>query len=539
MRGGSRRREPLPDGGARLPSRRDALRWAGVGAAVLALGTGCTRPRAVAGTSTAATTPAAGVEGAVRTTASGARAHVFVTRPDLTPPVLEPTTGDLPGTSAASQRHGNVLALGPKDLDKHPAMQGVLLVDGAGEPVYVRPTGEGPFDVRVQQYRGEPVLTFWHGTSTNSGSGNGWVDVLDTRYRRVARVTTAGSVGTGHADIHETTITAHGTMLLLAYVRSRADLSPLGGRADGWVLEGVVQEVDVATGAVRFEWRSLDHVPVTDSYAELEDDAGTHEKPYDYIHLNAVEEDVGDKSSAGAASAPLLVSARNTHTVYRLSRRTGEVEWRLGGKASDWTIGPGAAFAWQHDARRHVDGSVTLFDNSAAPATADTSRGLRLRLDEDTRTAQMLVEYLPGPGHTLSGTQGNVQVLWTGDVVVGWGELPFFGQYHGDGTPLWEATFTAGSSYRVYRCTWHATPLGEPDVVLADDAVHVSWNGATDVARWRVRTGGSRASARWVATAPRTGFETAVPWPAGVARGRVVVVEAVGADGAVQGAAVI
>ena len=53
---------------------------------------------------------------------------------------------------------------------------------------------------------------------------------------------------------------------------------------------------------------------------------------YDYLHLNSVEVDTDGN---------LLISARNTWTVYKVDRSTGAVLWRLGGKRSDFTIGPG------------------------------------------------------------------------------------------------------------------------------------------------------------------------------------------------------
>nr|WP_242613713.1 arylsulfotransferase family protein [Herbihabitans rhizosphaerae] len=55
---------------------------------------------------------------------------------------------------------------------------------------------------------------------------------------------------------------------MIAYRQKTVDLTPIGGAKVAQVLEGVVQEIDLGTGAVRFEWNSLDHVPVTESYAE-------------------------------------------------------------------------------------------------------------------------------------------------------------------------------------------------------------------------------------------------------------------------------
>jgi hypothetical protein len=66
--------------------------------------------------------------------------------------------------------------------------------------------------------------------------------------------------------------------------------------------------------------------------------------PWDYFHINAIEPD---------RDGSLLISARHTHAIYKIRRSDGAVVWRLGGKQSDFTLGPGASFAWQHDIRRH------------------------------------------------------------------------------------------------------------------------------------------------------------------------------------------
>ena len=73
----------------------------------------------------------------------------------------------------------------------------------------------------------------------------------------------------------------------------------------------------------------------------------TRAKFFDYFHVNSIEL---------AGDGDLIVSARNTWAIYKISRRTGEVLWRLGGKKSDFQMGKGTVFAWQHDARHHGAG---------------------------------------------------------------------------------------------------------------------------------------------------------------------------------------
>jgi hypothetical protein len=225
---------------------------------------------------------------------------------------------------------------------------------------------------------------------------------------------------------------------------------------------------------------------------------------WDYFHANAVDLD---------ADGNLLVSARNTHAVYKVDRRTGKVLWRLGGKRNDFARGPGVHFAWQHDVRRQPDGTITLFDNGAAPPVEKLSRALVLRVDERAKQATLLRSYsLPG---LLSPHQGNLQVLPDGHAFVDWGGLPYFAEFSRGGDLLFEAHMNPGSdTYRAFRTPWVGRPTTDPALALRPHGDHVtvyaSWNGATEVDRWQVRAGPTRLRLRAVASARRTGFETAI-----------------------------
>ncbi|HEX2856309.1 MAG TPA: arylsulfotransferase family protein [Propionibacteriaceae bacterium] len=453
-----------------------------------------------------------------------AKAWHFISRPDLTPPLITSTTGANAST-ALPDAAGQDVFLGPKDTDTGVAMQGELIIDSTGAPVWVSNSGVGTFNFREQTYQGKPVLTYWAGNSTSYGHGD--VVILDDTYTRIATVTTGGDLGPHEADMHESEITPQGTMLLTSYPEVRADLSGIGGPKDGWVLEGVAQEVDIATGKVRFEWRSLDHVPVTDTYQPLNSGDGTQAKPFDYFHINAVQID---------GPGQVLISARHTHAIYQVARATGSISWQLGGKHSSFTFGKDAAFAWQHDARRQADGTITMFDNEAAPTS---SRGLRLKLDMASMTASVAAQYLP-PTSRQAATQGNVQVLPNGNVFVGWGQEPYYSEYTGGGKLLADESFSQGTSYRAFLAPWVGKPTAPPDAALTRSGstatVYVSWNGATQVASWRVRTGTNAKDAASVTTVPRSGFETAIPLRH---PGAYIQVQALDASGAVLGSVVV
>jgi hypothetical protein len=411
------------------------------------------------------------------------------------------------------------------------AQAGPMIMDNRGQVVWFHPLKytKGVTDFRVQSYRGRPVLTWWRGRVSMVGVGNGWFTIYDDSYRHVADVRPGhGLVG----DVHEFLITKRNTALMSIYHRRRADLTALGGKKDSWIWDGIVQEVDIPSGRVLFEWHSFPQIGVTESYSNPpKKQLGTRPFPYDYIHLNSIEVE---------PNGNLLVSGRNTHAVYEISRKTGKVLWRLGGKQSDFKLGPGVRFAWQHDARRRPDGTITMFDNGAAPPVEKFSRVLVLRLDEKKKTATLVRSYRH-PKRLLAPFEGNAQFLPNGHIVVGWGAWPYVSELDARGRLLFDAYFGHGKkpgqdadSYRAYRFAWEGHPKEPPALAVDGNTAYASWNGATEVARWQVIVGEANDDLLVVADVPKRGFETAIPFrrPKG---SRFVAVQAVDRSGEVLG----
>ena len=241
------------------------------------------------------------------------------------------------------------------------------------------------------------MLTWWQGRSMGgAGHGEGEDVIADTSYHVIARI----HAGNGyHADQHAFTLTPQGTALITAYQETRRDLTSVGGARDGKVYDGIVQEIDVATGRVLFEWHSLDHVPLDESHQPAPNDANT---PYDYFHINSVSLD---------HDGNLLISSRHTWTVYDVDRHTGHVLWRLGGKHSDFRLGPGLRFAWQHNPVSAGRDTLRIFDNeSNGTPVRPHSRIITVRLDPQRKTAT-LVRSVEHPDGLSVPSQGNSQRL--------------------------------------------------------------------------------------------------------------------------------
>jgi hypothetical protein len=414
---------------------------------------------------------------------TGAASGTEAAAPPLTPPPITVLK-----SSPRAER--GLIFVAPKTAPADGLQQGPEIVDDQGRPVWFQavPAGEQAANFRVQTYRGKPVLTWWQGKNapTGPGAGQGVNYVLDSSYRQIATVKAGNGLS---ADIHEFRITPRGTALITVYHPIPYDLSAIGGPADGSVVDGIAQEIDVATGAVVFEWHSLDHVALAESEAPVPTAAGA---VYDYFHINAVNWD---------EDGNIIINARNTWTTYKVDHRTGAVLWRLGGKNSSFALGDGVAFAWQHDPEAVDRSTVRIFDNEAAPAVLPTSRIIWVERDLRHHTATLL-RSLVHPDGLSAGSQGNSQALDDGHTFVGWGATGRFSEFDASGALLFDASVPASwDTYRAYRSSWHATPDSSPTVSAKRNAdgtvtVHALWNGATEVAHWIV-IGGERGSALW------------------------------------------
>ena len=443
----------------------------------------------------------------------------YVSRPDVHPPAVS--------VSAQSP------AVAPGDVFlapySGPGQAGPMILDAAGALVWFKPlpANTSATNLQVQEYLGKPVLTWWQGNVTVHGFGLGRGVIADGTYAEVAHV----RAGNGYAvDLHELQLTPQGSALITAYDAVQCGLSAVGGPASGAVTNGILQDIDIKTGLVRFQWTALDHVALADAYGPTR--KSTTEWPFDFFHINSI-----DREEDGS----LLVSARNTWATYDIDARSGRISWQLGGKHSSFALPRGAGAAWQHDARQLADGGISIFDNGAAPRVHHQSRGVVLSLNPRQRTATLRGQ-ITNPKPIVTESQGNMQALADGDWFVGWGQVAEISEYDPRGQLLFAAHMPAHvQSYRAFRFPWQATPTQPPDLAVRPApgrpaSVYASWNGATRVAAWSVLAGATGTSLHPVAQAPRSGFETVIALPAGTT-GPYVTVQALDATGAILGTA--
>ena len=228
-----------------------------------------------------------------------------------------------------------------------------------------------------------------------------------------------------------------------------------------------------------------------------------------------------------------LWSARHTDTIYKLSGKTKEVIWRMGGKKSDFPIDDEWKFSRQHNIRYRGQNDthvlVSLLDNAKGidnqPPTHEFSRGMLLAIDERNKkvTVERHYDHPLGVGG-FAPRRGNYQVLDNGNIFMGWSEQATQSEHTPDGKLIMEATFKTDwlGTYRNYKFPFVGHPI-EPPVAVAQayatpnnstvTTVHVSWNGATEIHTWNLyRTVANGQIDVLVATSEKMTFETVISY---------------------------
>jgi hypothetical protein len=434
-----------------------------------------------------------------------AKLQHFVSAPSLLPPRI--TT-----LKSSPRRTGDIFLTPLPSPVVHPGSTNTVTISpvGPGGPMILDRRGrlvwfkqltppEVAANLRIQRLGSRKLLTWWQGTVTPSAFGLGEGVIADDSYRTIRTV----RAGNGYQmDIHEFTLTRGGDALFTVY---SPILVHLPGSAPGSLsplLDAIVQEVDISTGLVVWEWHSLGHIPLAQSYATPANSAS-----YDAFHINSVQALSGGR---------VLLSARDTSAVYEVRRAGSKILWTLGGKASDFRLGRGARFYFQHDAALMSGNRISIFDDAAGPPQKRPySRGIVLRLDMRRHRATLVREYRRST-NTSAQSEGSVQTLANGNVFLGYGAEPFFSEFSPAGRLLFDASLPQDDgSYRAYSFPWHASPRSRPVVAARRAAtggvtLYASWNGATEVERWRVLAGESATALAPVTTVRRSGFETAI-----------------------------
>ncbi|WAC55541.1 arylsulfotransferase family protein [Gordonia sp. SL306] len=316
-----------------------------------------------------------------------------------------------------------------------------IVVDKAGREVwrYDPPAGQDVSNFRTQTYRGKRVLTWWQG-ETVGGHGSG-ADYIADEHGRVIEKLDAGGAPT---DVHEFRLTPDGRALVTSYHEVDADLTAIGGPKNGKMYDAVASVVDVATKRVLMRWSAAQHVPLTDSTAT---DKLPGNDTYDPYHINSIALD---------PEGDLVISMRDTSTVYDVDIASGAIKWRLGGKRSTFNLGRGVQFAFQHDAEFAGPNTIRLFNNNSSGFETDGLSSVQwIHLNHATHQAT-LVRNQTHPGNLVAFAMGDAQPIPNGNTLVGWGMAPHISEFTPSGKMVYDARLPFGT-YRAYPANWAPT----------------------------------------------------------------------------------
>jgi hypothetical protein len=419
----------------------------------------------------------------------------FHSAPSLQPPTLEvgaDSPGTLPGDVFIAPYSG-------------PGPDGPTIYTRQGQLVWmdVLPGEMKATNFQVQSYEGKTVLTWWQGYIPPQGFGLGEEVMADSSYKQIMKI----KAGNGNlADLHDFHLEADHTALFTVFRTIHCDLSSVQGPKNAAVTDASFQELDLKTGLVRREWTSIDHVALAESYSQAEKSSVAW--PFDFFHLNTIDPR-GDGTT--------LLSSRNTSALWLINDKTGQVLEKIGGRKSSVKMEAGTETAYQHDAMTLPNGEISIFDNGGTPWVHEQTRGAIVEVKEGT---DRLVQELRHPTPLKAGSQGDVQQMAGGNWFMGWGQEPYYSEFSPSGQLIYDAHMWAvpkeyeTESYRTYKFEWKATPYWPPSIAAqkAGNGVEAwaSWNGATEVASWRLLGGSSPDALSPIGSAPATGFETAL-----------------------------
>ncbi|KAM5346766.1 hypothetical protein ACJ41O_009771 [Fusarium nematophilum] len=457
----------------------------------------------------------------------------FRSRTDLAPPRLNIT---IPATDEVAPGY---LFIAPfagypdTPTEQHgPRQAGPYIFRDNGDLVW---SGYGLYSIwatnfQAGRWKGKDILFSFEGDhNAGYGHGHGHVTIVDQHYETI-RELRAGNHKL--VDKHEFHIVNEETGLIQIYQPVPRDLRKWGASPEQqWIVNAIIQELDISTGELLFEWASLDHVQPDEAVLPINPgQAGSgynSSDAWDYFHINSVDKD---------AAGNYLISARDACAIHKINGTDGSIIWRLHGRRSDFYVPDNAKFCFQHHARwlsQEDDVEViSLYDNSAHGTehsggsevhTAPTSSGKILRLNTTSWTAELVAGYFP-PGDLLSKSQGSTQVLPGGNVLVNWGSEGALTEYTADGKPIFHAYVDSGflgvgaENYRAFRYNWTGLPNETPAIVAlqGDDGtkVYVSWNGDTETAAWRFYAVTDEFGSRdFLGEVKRTSFETTFAVP--------------------------
>ncbi|KAI1854880.1 hypothetical protein JX265_002519 [Neoarthrinium moseri] len=474
----------------------------------------------------------------------------FRSRSDLAPPRLNIT---IPATQDVEKGYlflAPFAGLPDTPTEQHgPRQAGPYIFRDDGDLVW---SGYGIYSIwttnfQAGRWNGKDIIFSFEGDhNPGYGHGHGHVTFMDSHYETI-RELRAGNHKL--VDKHEFHIVNEKTGLIQVYQPVPRDLAPWGGSSEQqWIVNAIIQELDITTGDLLFEWSSLDHISPDEAILPLNPgQAGSgynSSDAWDYFHINSVDKD---------ADGNYLISARDACSIHKINGTDGSIIWKLNGKDSSFKVPDNTKFCFQHHARWMKQSAdieiISFYDNSAHGTehggghevhTAPTSSGKIVKLNTTSWEAELVQGFFP-PDDLLSKSQGSTQTLPNGNVLVGWGSEGAVTEFLPNGTAIFHAYMDSGDlgagveNYRAFRYNWTGIPNEEPSLIALESGdsttLHVSWNGDTETRIWRFYATDGKGFKELLGEVDRKSFETSLRVPR--KKVKFALAEAIGENGTI------
>jgi len=329
----------------------------------------------------------------------------------------------------------------------------LLIIDNNGTPIFYQKSSSWKTDFTLQT---KGYLSYWDQQADK-------FLVMDSAYYLIDGF----SCGNGYStDFHEFLLLENDHSILMSYdfQTVRMDTIVQGGDSSAVVIGLVIQELDSEKNVI-FQWRSWDHIEITDATEDIDLTAHT----IDYIHGNAIDIDWDGN---------LLLSSRHLDEITKINRQTGEIIWRWGGIKSRKNefvfINDPITFSHQHDIRYTNNGTYSIYDNGNLHSP-NFSRSLEYELDEVAKTATLIWKFNNEP-KTYARAMGSSEKIANNNMLIGWGlhyNERSVSEIKEDGTVALELLLPDTIyNYRAFKFPWKSNLLlTNPDSVAFDSVL--------------------------------------------------------------------
>ncbi|NOY49093.1 MAG: T9SS type A sorting domain-containing protein [Chlorobi bacterium] len=278
------------------------------------------------------------------------------------------------------------------------------------------------------------------------------------------------------ADGHELRLWEDGSYWLMIYDDRIVDMSQIvpGGQVDAVVTGLIVQHID-DQGNVLFQWKSMDHIPITDADTAI---VNLLANGIDYVHGNALDFDYDSN---------LLISSRNLSEITKVDISTGNIMWRLGGSQNQFQfIGDSILFSAQHHIRYRGDNLYSIYDNGFG-RSFKFSRGVTYELDTNAMTATLVGDLNHLDSLVFSPFMGSNSIGPSNEHVLGWSYnnkryvLTEFDSLYNISLEIRSIDTFGFVSYRAVKHLWQTNAISFDQDEYFIDQIHVNETSLLDI----------------------------------------------------------